>query len=61
MMGKKLKYQLYDAHSTRPGHDRRYALDGSKLFSMGWKPPFEFADSLQRTIDWSIKHKEWLS
>ena len=34
--GKELKYDLIDFHSSRPGHDLRYALDGSKMKEMGW-------------------------
>jgi len=60
IMGKTLKYILVDFHSTRPGHDRRYALDGSKLRSLGWKPPVEFRESLRRYITWTIEHPLWL-
>jgi dTDP-glucose 4,6-dehydratase len=60
MMGKKLKYELVDFHQTRPGHDRRYALDGNKLFNAGWKPPIGFEHSLRNTIEWTLEHPEWL-
>lgn len=60
MMGKKLNYELVDFHRTRPGHDRRYALDGAKLFSMGWVPPLDFTTSLRQTVEWSVAHPEWL-
>lgn len=55
MMGKELKYELEDFHTTRPGHDRRYALDGSKLKEAGWKQPLNFEESLQKTINWEIR------
>ncbi|NMB91497.1 NAD-dependent epimerase/dehydratase family protein [candidate division WWE3 bacterium] len=60
MMGMQLKYKLVDFHSSRPGHDLRYSLDGSKLHEMGWdfKKPFE--DRLKKTVDWTMNHKEWL-
>jgi len=59
-MGKKLDYELIDFHATRPGHDRRYALDGTKLKSLGWEPPVAFEESLKRTVDWTMERKEWL-
>ena len=49
-----------DYHSARPGHDKRYALDGSKLAQMGWTPPVNLEKSIKNTVKWSIKHKEWL-
>lgn len=57
---KPLKHRLVDFHAARPGHDRRYALDGGKLSSLGWKAPIPLWDSVQRTIDWTLAHKEWL-
>ena len=47
-----------DFHKTRPGHDRRYALDGSKIAAMGWKPKLSFEDSLKKTVDWTVKNKQ---
>lgn len=49
-----------DYHATRPGHDRRYALDGTKLKSLGWRAPIGFQMSLERYVHWTLKHKEWL-
>lgn len=60
MMGKELKYELVDFHAGRPGHDRRYALDGAKLKSLGWEAPVAFLVSLQRSIDWTLSNKKWL-
>jgi dTDP-glucose 4,6-dehydratase len=59
-MGKPLKYELVDFHSSRPGHDLRYALDGSKLAVLGWKAPFSLEESLQRTVEWTLNNKEYL-
>jgi dTDP-glucose 4,6-dehydratase len=59
-MGKKLKYRLVDFHKARPGHDRRYALDGEMMSSLGWNPPVPFQKSLEKTIKWTLDHKEWL-
>jgi len=47
-------------HERRPGHDLRYALDGSKLAQAGWVPPVPLNDSLRKTVEWTVKHKEWL-
>lgn len=47
-------------HATRPGHDLRYGLDGSKLAELGWRPPKIFEDSLRKTVKWALQHPEWL-
>lgn len=47
-------------HESRPGHDLRYALDGQKLASIGWTAPISFEESLRRTVEWTVDHKEWL-
>jgi dTDP-glucose 4,6-dehydratase len=62
IMGKKLKYELVDAHAARPGHDRRYALNGNLLRNLGWNPPIEFKASLAKTVEWSLQkeNKHWL-
>ena len=60
MLGKELKYQLVDFHTGRPGHDRRYALDGTKLKEAGWVAPLGFEESLQRSIDWTLANPKWL-
>lgn len=52
--------QLVDFHSSRPGHDLRYALDGEKLKKMGWKIPVDFEASLTKTVRWYLDHSEWL-
>lgn len=58
--GKELQYELVNFHATRPGHDRRYALDGSKLKDLGWKPPIDFETSLKHTVDWTLEKPEWM-
>lgn len=60
LLGKPLHYKLLDFHSARPGHDRRYALDGTKLANIGWKAPYSLEASLEKTIEWTLSHKEWL-
>lgn len=58
--GKTASYELVDFHSSRPGHDARYALDGGKLEMLGWTPPVPLEKSLERTIKWTLQHPEWL-
>ena len=58
--GKPLNYELVDFHSSRPGHDLRYALDGWKLKDLGWKAPVPFENTVQSIVDWTLKHPEWL-
>ena len=43
----------------RPGHDRRYALDGSKLSGLGWSPQVPFETGIARTVDWYGEHRDW--
>jgi dTDP-glucose 4,6-dehydratase len=43
----------------RPGHDRRYAMDGSKLAALGWSPRVAFADGLATTVDWFVANEPW--
>jgi dTDP-glucose 4,6-dehydratase len=45
----------------RPGHDRRYAIDASKINKeLGWEPTVTFEEGLSQTIDWYLENKEWL-
>jgi dTDP-glucose 4,6-dehydratase len=53
--------EFIDFHNARPGHDRRYALDGRKIHDAGWRPPVDLHESLRRVIQWSIDHPEWLA
>ncbi len=61
IIGKPLKYEMVDFHSSRPGHDLRYALDGSKLAEMGWEPPVNFENSLKKSVLWTLKNPNWLN
>lgn len=45
--------------TDRPGHDRRYAIDCSKLRSLGWSPATPYEDGLERTVAWYRDHPEW--
>lgn len=45
----------------RPGHDKRYAIDASKINNdLGWKPRFSFNIGIELTIDWYLNNPEWL-
>ena len=51
----------YDLVKDRPGHDRRYAIDASKINrELGWKPSVTFEEGLSQTIDWYLTNREWL-
>ena len=53
--------QLITYVKDRPGHDRRYAIDASKIKNeLGWKPSVTFEQGLSETIDWYLQNKEWL-
>jgi dTDP-glucose 4,6-dehydratase len=45
----------------RPGHDRRYAMDGSKLAGLGWEPAVPFERGLGETVAWYRDHPEWVA
>jgi dTDP-glucose 4,6-dehydratase len=44
----------------RPGHDRRYAMDGSKLAALGWTPQVDFEQGLPETVAWYRAHPDWV-
>lgn len=60
IMGKELKYELIPSEAARAGYDRRYALDGAKLETAGWKMPMTFRESLERVVNHTLEHQEWL-
>jgi len=45
--------------SDRPGHDKRYSLDSTKLRSLGWEPQFDFDSALEMTVKWYIENEGW--
>ena len=46
----------------RPGHDRRYAIDCSKICDeLGWQPSLDFESGLARTVDWYLENTQWVS
>jgi dTDP-glucose 4,6-dehydratase len=45
----------------RPGHDRRYAIDATKIHhELGWKPAHSFERGLRETVRWYLEHREWI-
>jgi dTDP-glucose 4,6-dehydratase len=45
----------------RPGHDHRYAIDGSKIErTLGWTPSRQFAEGLRQTIQWYLDNPGWV-
>lgn len=53
--------QLITYIKDRPGHDRRYAIDATKINKeLGWHPSVTFEEGLQLTIDWYFENQEWL-
>lgn len=46
----------------RPGHDKRYAIDASKLNKeLGWKPSLKFEEGLEKTVSWYLENEDWLN
>jgi dTDP-glucose 4,6-dehydratase len=58
--GRTLDYELIDYHGQRPGHDHRYALDGTKLAELGWPGPRPLDDSLRDIVKWYADNPQWL-
>ena len=51
---------LIEFVADRPGHDRRYAIDSSKIQNeLGWKPEFSFEQAIRKTVEWYLENREW--
>ena len=59
--GKELKYEMVDFHSSRPGHDLRYALDGDKMKQLGWEPAKSVRERIADVTRWTLENKRWIS
>ena len=59
--GKELKYDLVDFHSSRPGHDLRYALDGSKMKELGWEPAKSVRERIAEVTKWTLINERWIT
>jgi dTDP-glucose 4,6-dehydratase len=54
-------YSLITYTKDRPGHDRRYAIDNSKITSeLGWEPKYTFEQGIAETIEWYLKNVAWV-
>jgi dTDP-glucose 4,6-dehydratase len=51
--------RLIQPVADRPGHDRRYALDATKVWELGWAPRYPFASALEATVRWYREHEPW--
>lgn len=60
VQGKELRYEMVDFHSSRPGHDLRYALDGGLLKELGWVPRIKFSERVKEVVDWTLVNTRWL-
>jgi dTDP-glucose 4,6-dehydratase len=53
--------QLITYVKDRPGHDKRYAIDATKLNNeLGWMPSLQFEEGLEKTVDWYLQNEDWL-
>jgi dTDP-glucose 4,6-dehydratase len=59
-VGKPLRYELVDFHSSRPGHDLRYALSGERLKKAGWEPKISLRERIADVVQWSLANDHWL-
>lgn len=59
-VGQELKYEMTDFHTSRPGHDMRYALDGGLLKSLGWEPKIKLSERIAEMTQWTLTNERWL-
>jgi dTDP-glucose 4,6-dehydratase len=59
-VGQELQYEMTDFHSSRPGHDLRYALSGDLLKSLGWEPKIKFSERVKEVVEWTLVNTRWL-
>ena len=59
--GKELKYDMVDFHSSRPGHDLRYALDGDKMKKLGWEPAKSVRERIAEVTKWTLDNERWIT
>lgn len=51
--------ELIEFVTDRLGHDKRYAIDPTKLEQLGWKPTFSFETGMAQTVKWYLEHRDW--
>jgi len=53
-------HDMIEYVSDRPGHDKRYSIDCSKIEDqIGWKPTYKFDDALKQTVNWYLQNQSW--
>ncbi len=53
-------YSMIEYVGDRPGHDKRYSIDSSKIEKeIGWKPKYKFNEALKQTVEWYLQNKSW--
>jgi dTDP-glucose 4,6-dehydratase len=60
VVGKRPVYELIDFHSSRPGHDLRYALSSEKMRKLGWTPQKNLRERIQEVVQWTLANKRWI-
>ena len=58
--GKELIYEMVDFHSSRPGHDLRYALSGEKMKHLGWTPAKDVRTRVAEVVEWTLNNPRWI-
>lgn len=61
IINKEPTIEFVDFHSSRPGHDLRYSLDGTALREAGWKMPISTEQSFEKMVHWMMANKQWLN
>ena len=58
--GERPRRELIEFVTDRPGHDRRYAIDATRIHDeLGWEPSVDFAAGLSATVDWYLANRDW--
>lgn len=60
ILGVKPSMKFVNFHESRPGHDLRYALDGSKIRQAGWYPPVALDASIKKSVAWYLDNPDWI-
>ena len=51
---------MVDFHTSRPGHDLRYALSGELMKKQGWTPKISIEERVDQVVQWTLKNDRWL-
>ncbi|MBI3442681.1 MAG: GDP-mannose 4,6-dehydratase [Candidatus Sungbacteria bacterium] len=61
IIGMPLRHEFVDYRKHNPGHENRYALDGTKIKNMGWSPEITFDKAMERVVTFTLHNPEWLA